>query len=156
MTGEERYLRIVSGDARGASAAAARAGLSLLSPLYGAAVRGRNMAFDRGSRRVVTLPRPVVSVGNLTVGGTGKTPVVAWLCQRLMGAGHRPAVLMRGYKAQPGEKGDEQRLLEELLGPQVPVEADADRVRAAERVVTRFPETSIFILDDAYQHRRVR
>ena len=156
MNAQARFLRIVSGDEAGPVAAAARAGLGALSPLYRAAVGARNWAYDRGWRSSKTLARPVISVGNLTAGGTGKTPVVAWLCERLHERGIRPAILLRGYKAAPGQKGDEQRLLEGLLGPGTPVEADPDRAAAAERVLARSPGVQAFVLDDGFQHRRVQ
>lgn len=153
---QQRYLRVVSGEARSAGASAARAGLALLEPLYAAVTGLRNASFDRGWRRAVALERPVISVGNLTVGGTGKTPLVAWLCARFGERNLPTAVLMRGYKARARAKGDEQRLLERLLGPATPVEANADRTAAAQRVLEGHPEVKLFVLDDAFQHRQVR
>ena len=155
MSAEQHYLRVISGQSRGPLAAAARVGLAALSPAYAGAARLRNALFDGGWRRSLALPRPTVSVGNITVGGTGKTPVVAWLAAALRERGLRPAVLMRGYKARPGEKGDEQELLEELLGDAVPVEADADRTRGARRALAR-AAVDVFLLDDGFQHRRLR
>jgi tetraacyldisaccharide 4'-kinase len=115
--------------------------------------------FDAGVRKPVRLPRPVISVGNLTTGGTGKTPVVRWLAERLRGAGKSVAVLSRGYKARPGELGDEQRMLVELLSrpgePPVIVRADPSRVRAGGDVLQRHPEVSAFLLDDGFQHRKL-
>ena len=156
MNRELRYLKIVSGEARGPGAALARAGLALLEPLYGAAVVLRNRSFDRGWRRQFSLGRPVISVGNITVGGTGKTPLVAWLCERLRETGLTPAVLTRGYKARGGEKGDEERLLETLLANSVPIAANPDRVAGAARVLADRPDVRVFVLDDGFQHRRVR
>ena len=76
-----------------------RAGLSVLVPFYAAAVNLRNALFDRGVRRVHRLPRPVISVGNLTTGGTGKTPMVIELARQLEAMGVHPAILLRGYGA---------------------------------------------------------
>src|SRR3954470_9847499 len=125
---EQFGRRVISGDARGVRASAMRVGLGVASPLYAGLMWARNWKYDQGFG-VSRLPRPVVSVGNVTTGGTGKTPVVRWLCERLRGAGRRPAVLMRGYKAESGERGDEQAMLEGLLnrvGVQpVPVHAEA-------------------------------
>lgn len=156
MNLQQRYLRIVSGEARSTGASAARTGLALLEPLYAGVVGLRNVSFDRGWRRAIALGRPVVSVGNLTVGGTGKTPLVAWLCARFVERELPAGVLMRGYKARGGAKGDEQRLLERLLGPATAVEANADRTAGAQRVVERHPEVKLFVLDDGFQHRQVR
>ena len=77
----------------------------LTSPLawaYGAAVRRRNERFDRGDG-VRQLDRPVISVGNITVGGTGKTPMVMWIIAQLLDEGYRPAIAMRGYGALTSE-----------------------------------------------------
>jgi tetraacyldisaccharide 4'-kinase len=105
------------------------------------------------------LPRPVVSVGNVTTGGTGKTPVVRWLCERLRDAGERPAVLTRGYKAQPGERGDEQAMLEGLLNRDgvapIIVRANPDRHAGGLAVVCEQPDVAVFVLDDGFQHRRL-
>src|SRR5205823_5144034 len=106
--------RVMSGEARGIGAAALRGALSLAEPVYAAAVSARNRAYDRDPAKVRWLPRPVVSVGNLTAGGTGKTPVVRWLASRLRDEGRRVAVLSRGYKAAAGSLGDEQRMLDAL------------------------------------------
>ena len=149
---ERLYHTIVSGERRGIPATSARALLSTLEPAYAATVRLRNLAYDRGLREVVRLPRPTVSVGNLTVGGTGKTPVVRWLARQL--ADRRPAVLLRGYKSAAG-RSDEAELLADLLGDAVPIEADPDRLAAARRVLSRRPDVGLFLLDDGFQHRRV-
>ncbi len=121
-------------------------------------MRVRNAKFDRGVG-VRRLGRAVVSVGNVTAGGTGKTPVVRWLCERLRAAGDRPAVLMRGYKARAGERGDEQAMLEGLLNregllPAV-VHALADRYAGGLAVLRDHPEVNVLVLDDGFQHRRL-
>src|SRR5204863_6418393 len=84
-------------DGRAAVHAPARIGLSILAAGYEVAVRARGATFDRGLRRVRQLSVAVTSVGNLTVGGTGKTPFVAWLCAHAIAAGRHPGVLARGY-----------------------------------------------------------
>jgi tetraacyldisaccharide 4'-kinase len=89
---------------------------------------------------------PALSVGNLTVGGTGKTPVAAWLARRLAKAGARPAILMRGY-------GGDEPLVHTLLNPDIPVFADPDRVRGAAKA--RLEGANIVVLDDGFQHRKV-
>jgi tetraacyldisaccharide 4'-kinase len=157
-TWEQFGRRVISGDARGVRASAMRLGLSVASPLYAGLMRARNWKYDRGIG-VACLPRPVVSVGNLTTGGTGKTPVVRWLCERLRDAGRRPAVLMRGYRAAAGERGDEQAMLEGLLNrpgvEAVPVHADATRFEGGQAVLAAHPEVNVFVLDDGFQHRQL-
>lgn len=89
---------------------------------------------------------PVVSVGNLSVGGTGKTPVAAWACRVLAAAGERPALVARGY-------GRDELLLHRRWNPDVPVVADADRVAAA--AVAAGQGATVAVLDDGFQHRRL-
>jgi tetraacyldisaccharide 4'-kinase len=155
---EQYGRRVMSGQERGVAAGALRAGLSVVSPVYAAVMRGRNLKFDRGVG-VRRLPRPVVSVGNITTGGTGKTPVVRWLCERLRDAGERPAVLMRGYRAKPGERGDEEAMLDGLLNRDgaapVRVVANPSRRPAGMALLAARPEVSVIVLDDGFQHRRV-
>jgi tetraacyldisaccharide 4'-kinase len=148
----------MSGAERGAQAAMLRAGLSVVSPIYATVMRARNAKFDFGIG-IKRLPRPVVSVGNITTGGTGKTPVVRWLCEQLREAGERPAVLMRGYKARQGERGDEQAMLEGLLNREgvapVVVQADPNRHAGGLAVLRAHPDVSVMVMDDGFQHRRL-
>ncbi|MEX2180136.1 MAG: tetraacyldisaccharide 4'-kinase [Gemmatimonadaceae bacterium] len=131
---------------RSAVASAARVALWPLSVAYGLAVAGRNRLYDAGllASRVPVLP--VVSVGNLTVGGTGKTPVSAWIAGRLAERA-RTAVVLRGY-------GDDEVEVHARLNPAIPVVANADRFQAVREAQRRGAE--IAVLDDAYQHRRIR
>ncbi len=126
-----------------------------LSRLYRVGINHRNSGFDRG-RGVTTLDRPVVSIGNLSTGGTGKTPMVHWVARRLMAMGHAPAIAMRGYKAGPGQSSDEQ--LEHLAAlPEAPVVAQPDRIAALRRLFAtdRGRPVDCVILDDGFQHRRI-
>jgi tetraacyldisaccharide 4'-kinase len=147
-------IAAMRGDKRGLGGCLLRGGLGALMPFYGAAVAGRNAAFDLGLRRPRRLGRPVISVGNLTTGGTGKTPMVIELARRLVALGARPAVLLRGYKATAAGS-DEAALLADALGPAVPVAADPRRDRAAKAVLAANPQVSVFLLDDGFQHRQV-
>ena len=153
--------RVMSGEARGATAALLRAATSAAEPFYSLAASARNRLFDNGVFRSARLPRPVISVGNITTGGTGKTPLVRWLAARLRDHGKRVAILSRGYKAAPGSRGDEQLMLDRLLnGPgasnPVSIVANPDRVAAATALLRDRPEVDLFLLDDGFQHRRVR
>src|SRR5687768_9187324 len=124
----------MSGEQAGPRAALFRAALAGAAAPYSLVIGVRNALFDAGVRAAVTLPRPVISIGNITTGGAGKTPVVRWLAERLRQAGHKPAVLSRGYKAAAGTLGDEQRMLDGLLNrpgqPPVVIRADPSRIRA--------------------------
>jgi tetraacyldisaccharide 4'-kinase len=114
----------------------------------------RNVMFDRGWRSITKLPRPVISIGNLTTGGTGKTPMVIDLARRLHQQGQAPAVLLRGYKSVNGQS-DEAALLTNALGPGIPVQANPDRVAGAKIVLASNPGVTVFLLDDGFQHRQV-
>lgn len=130
-----------------------RASLWPLGLLYGAVAAVRNWTFDGGLRAVHKLPVPVVSVGNLAVGGTGKTPTVAWLCQLARKAGKRPGVLARGYGKAPGEAlNDEGAMLQQRL-PWLLQQQDPDRVAAGARLVQMGAD--YVVLDDGFQHRRL-
>lgn len=138
-----------------------------LSRLYGLAVRIRASLYNRGVLKKRRLANPVISVGNLTAGGTGKTPWVAFLAELLQKAGYRPAILSRGYKGRaenstllvsdgsrplcdPPECGDEPYLLARQLKG-VPVAVGKKRYRVGQLVEERFGKV-IHILDDGYQH----
>ena len=126
-----------------------RAAGALAWPLelaYAGAIGLRARAFENGWLKVHELPVPVVSVGNLVVGGTGKTPVAAWLVGQLAAWGRRPALVARGY-------GADERLLHERWHPDVPVHTDPDRVRAAWEAERSGAD--VLVLDDGFQHRRL-
>lgn len=121
--------------------------LSPLSWMFGLATSVRNLLYDTGLLRAHSLGLPAVSVGNLTVGGTGKTPVAAWVAAELAALGARPAILLRGY-------GEDEPLVHRRLNPDVPVIPDPDRLAAAQ--VARAGGASVLVLDDAFQHRRAK
>lgn len=127
-----------------------RLGRGVLAPAswgYGVVGAARNALYDRGVLPSHEAPLPVLSIGNLSVGGTGKTPMAAWAVARLRDAGARPAVVMRGY-------GDDEPLVHARLNPGAIVIADPDRVRGVARA--RAEGADCAILDDGFQHRRLR
>lgn len=124
----------------------ARGALTPLEAGYRGVVRARNALFDAGWLRVHAPALPVISIGNVTVGGTGKTPVAAYIAARLHELGARPAIVMRGY-------GGDEPAVHRILNPDVPVLTSPDRaagIRAA-----RDAGCDIAVLDDAFQHRWV-
>lgn len=142
---------------------------ALASLVYGGLVRARNAGYNMGLRGARRLPCRVVCVGNVTAGGTGKTPTVAALATAAAAAGLRVCVLLRGYHREGGgvrvvsdgravqcdwrEAGDEAVLLAERL-PGVPVVVGGDRVETGKLAVTRF-RPDLILLDDGFQHRRL-
>ena len=154
---EQRALRVMSGKDRRLSAHLLRAGLLLAEPFYAGGMMLRNELYARGMLKSYSLPRPVVSVGNLTTGGTGKTPVVRWLAEQLIARNLRPAILMRGYRAEAtGGISDEQRMLQNYLGLRATVIANPNRIAGAIAAFKQVPPPDVIILDDGFQHRRVK
>ena len=148
----EAFHALIRGDRRGPLAALARLGLSAARMPYGLGVAARNRAFDRGWKTVHRASVPVVSVGNLSLGGTGKTPCVEHVARFYRGLGVRVAILSRGYGAAAG-RNDEAMVLEDNL-PDVPHLQGADRAALAVTAVEEL-EAELLVLDDGFQHRRL-
>ncbi len=136
-----------------------------LAPLYGAVVRARNRSFDAHPERAARVGVPVVSVGNISTGGTGKTPLTLFLAEGLEMAGWRNAVLSRGYggrrdvdpmsveaDSNPRLTGDEPLLMARRLGPHRVV-VGRKRHAAALRALAQRSELRCLLLDDGFQHR---
>ena len=126
-----------------------------MSWLYSIGINKKNRDYDAG-KGVTKFERPVVSVGNLSTGGTGKTPMVHLVVRALQRAGKKPVVAMRGYGAKPGEKGDEQIEHESAL-PGVPVVAQPDRIGGLHHLFAQETGRDIdcVVLDDGFQHRKI-
>jgi tetraacyldisaccharide 4'-kinase len=135
-----------------------------LSAIYGAVVGARNALYDGGTFRARRLKRPVISIGNISVGGTGKTPFTILLGELLQARGITVDVLSRGYRRQtsgvrvvdpqgrPEEFGDEPVLMARRLG--VPVIVGESRYAAGELAEERF-QSQVHLLDDGFQHRQL-
>jgi tetraacyldisaccharide 4'-kinase len=136
--------------------------------LYAGVMAARNWLYDNGLKSSSTFAVPLLSVGNLRVGGTGKTPHVAWLVAELQAHGAKPAILSRGYgrrtrgfrladaAATAATIGDEPLQHYQDFGGQIPVAVAEDRRAGLLRLLASKPELTTIVLDDAYQHRRVR
>ncbi len=146
------FERLIAGQARGVYPFLARRLLWILQWPYGLAVWLRNRTYDGGWKTVHRVAAPVISVGNMTVGGTGKTPTVEWLARHYREQGWAVTILSRGYGSQTGVN-DEALVLEDNL-PDVPHLLGADRVALAQIALEEL-ESEILILDDAFQHRRI-
>lgn len=141
--------------------------LDALASLYGAAVAARLSAYRHRLLPVRRAGRPVLSVGNVAAGGTGKTPFVRWLAGELLARGQRPSILTRGYGrksrgtvvvsdgagavASVRDSGDEPALLARAL-PSVPIVAEASRMRGARRAEEIQPSIALHVLDDGFSH----
>lgn len=145
--------------------------LRLAAVAYAQVLRARALAYKLGLLPSYRMPVPVISVGNITLGGTGKTPMVAWLAEYFIRRGKRVAVISRGYRGSaegrvvivsdgktirvsPEESGDEPYLLARKI-PGLMVIIGADR-RAAAQTAIKELQPDLFILDDAFQHLRMK
>ena len=144
---------MVSGRRTGLCAAASRVVLRAAETPYTWAVRWRNRRYDRGSAVVHRVGVPVISVGNLTLGGTGKTPMVEWLARWFRRRGVAVGVVSRGYGGGRDVPNDEAMELAWKL-PDVPHVQNPDRVAAARKAIDKF-HAGLILLDDAFQHRRI-
>jgi tetraacyldisaccharide 4'-kinase len=141
------------------------------SKLYGAGVALRGILFDKGFSKTQSLPCPVISVGNITVGGTGKTPMTLFLAKQLKEDGIYPVILSRGYGGnasekggivsdgkvifmEPSQSGDEPFLMASLLND-VPVCVGKKRIETGMDAYHRY-SPDFFILDDGFQHRQLK
>lgn len=124
-----------------------RVALAPFEGLFRAGVAARGVAFDRGLLRTEDVAIPALGVGNLTVGGTGKTPATAWMAAQLRASGGNPGVVLRGV-------GDDEPQVHRELNPEIPAIADPDRVRGIE--AAHRAGCDVVVLDDAFQHRRAR
>ena len=147
------FRDVLSGKKRGVVATLLRMLLFPLSIGYRWGVALRNHLYNRGLRSVRRVDAVVISVGNLTTGGTGKTPLVETLARMLRESGVRVAVVSRGYKRKRGRDSDEKLLLVENL-PDVPHVIHANRVAAAREAVAKF-DAQVVLMDDGFQHRRL-
>jgi tetraacyldisaccharide 4'-kinase len=125
----------------------ARLALLPASGLWRGAMAVRGLAYRRGWFPMHDLPLPSVAVGNLTVGGSGKTPIAIWIARHYVSAGLVPGVLLRGY-------GSDEVLVHQHDVPRAVVVADPDRAAGAERALANGAQ--VLVLDDAYQRLDVR
>lgn len=140
--------------------------LAILEPLFASAVQLRNAAYRRGMAASRRFEVPVIVVGNLTVGGAGKTPLVQWIANHLAGAGYRPGIVSRGYGgsgvvgprqveagSDPWLVGDEPVLLAARTG--LPLYVDPERCRAVEALLSHH-DCSVVVADDGLQHNALQ
>ncbi|MGV8058438.1 MAG: tetraacyldisaccharide 4'-kinase [Smithellaceae bacterium] len=164
------WQRIWNDDGSSNCYSPVKAMLYVISLLYRLIITLRNRLYDRNIFQEIKLPCPVISVGNITVGGTGKTPCVIWIAQMLQKKGFKPAVLSRGYggkNSQPvnivsdGDKilvdsataGDEPYLIARSL-PGIPVFTGPQRILTGKNAIDNFG-VNVLICDDAFQHRQI-
>jgi tetraacyldisaccharide 4'-kinase len=138
------FAREVWAGRGGALGSALRVALAPAEAAFRSVVAARNAGYDHGWLRSERAPVPVVSVGNVSVGGAGKTPFAAWLARRLAEWGHAPAIALRGY-------GEDEIVLHRELNPTIPVFRGKRRIDAAREAAAAGRD--VVVLDDAFQHR---
>ncbi|MDO8675940.1 MAG: tetraacyldisaccharide 4'-kinase [Candidatus Omnitrophota bacterium] len=142
--------QLMTDQRKGLTASVCKILLLILSFIYAAVVRSTRALYEWGILPSYRSPKPVISIGNITVGGTGKTPLVILVVNILRSAGLRPAVLSRGYMAGAKGPGDEPKMMAEIL-PGAPILVGAGRAGNI-RAALRAGGTDIFVCDDAFQH----
>ncbi len=159
---QQTYRKLISGQSAGIVAWLLRCLLRIASTGYAVGVGVRNLLYSRGWLEAHRVDAAVISIGNITVGGTGKTPLVVWLCRQIVSnftsqiSSSQCAILTRGYKSRTRETeqfSDEVALLAQSL-PDVKVIVNPDRVAGAAEAIGRFG-AKVLIMDDGFQHRRL-
>jgi tetraacyldisaccharide 4'-kinase len=150
----ESFREIVSGRRRGVLPTFLRGMLAAAEPAYGYVIRRTNAQYDSGALAITRINAPVISVGNLTVGGTGKTPFVVWLAKWFSEQGNLVSLISRGYGRSSATAANDEALEIADLLPEVPHRQNPDRVAAAQAELAD-GKRRVLILDDAFQHRRL-
>jgi len=155
---QNAYRKLVSGESVGPGAVLLRFILGIAAQIYGFIVELRNFLYSKGWLKIHRAEVPVISIGNITTGGTGKTPLVIRLCKQLISdsqfqiTSSQCAILTRGYKADQ-HYGDEPAVLAESC-PGIQVVINPDRVAGAAEAISRFG-AKVLVMDDGFQHRRL-
>ena len=153
---QDTYYKLISGKQKGTGAVILNLLLTSASVVYCSIIRLRNFFYDKHIFKEHNTPIPVVSIGNVTVGGTGKTPLVIWLCKQLS-QNYNCVILTRGYKAHNSycakRNTDEPEMLSKSC-PDAKVIVNPNRVVGAAEAIGKF-NTKLIIMDDGFQHRRL-
>jgi tetraacyldisaccharide 4'-kinase len=162
---QDDFRKLISGQKAGLGAELLRLLLGVAAGGYSLAVRERNFLYSNGWLKAHRADAVVISIGNITVGGTGKTPLVVWLCKQIISdskfqiSNSQCAILTRGYKAAQDARGqiqdyrDEPAILADSC-PEVKVIVNPDRVAGAAEAINKFG-AKVLIMDDGFQHRRL-
>ncbi len=155
---QQTYRKLISGQSTGFGACLLRFLLKVAAIGYALVVRLRNFMYFKGLIKAHKVDAAVFCIGNITVGGTGKTPLVVWLCN-LLSQNYKYAILTRGYKATQNSKLKTQNCIDEpaMLAESCPgaeVIINPDRVAGAAEAIEKYA-AKVLIMDDGFQHRRL-
>jgi tetraacyldisaccharide 4'-kinase len=159
VLGQNDFRKIISGRSDGITAQVLRIFLVVISQVYLIIIVLRNYLYSKEWLKIKKADAVVISVGNITTGGTGKTPLVVWLCKNLQHEKIFCAILTRGYKAtkdrriKTQDRSDEPAILSEMC-PKAKLIVNPDRIAGAKEAVNRFG-ARLLIMDDGFQHRRL-
>ena len=145
--------KFIAKDKNGFSEKLLYSALKFAAACFSAATATRNWLYDKSILRANRVDVPVICVGNLTTGGTGKTPLVVWLCNVLAKKGLKCAILTRGYKAQQDGFADEPAMLAKAA-PEAKIIVNPNRSAAAKKAIEKF-SVDVLIMDDGFQHRKL-
>jgi tetraacyldisaccharide 4'-kinase len=150
---QQEYRKLISGKSHSMAAKAVRLLLRPISAIYKWVVCLRNLSYDKGWFKIHKTNATVISVGNITTGGTGKTPLVIWLSNKLSQKGLRTAILTRGYKLKKSKLSDEPAILAGSC-PQARIIINPDRIAGAAEAQKKY-DAEVLVMDDGFQHRRL-
>ncbi|MBL7106160.1 MAG: tetraacyldisaccharide 4'-kinase [Phycisphaerae bacterium] len=151
---QQFYRHIISGSAKNIFASLIRLSLFLPAVLYSAVIRLRNVLYNKNLLKSFKAAAPVISIGNITAGGTGKTPLVIWLCNYLCRKDYKCAILTRGYKSKKNKYSDEPAALAKNC-PSAKVIINPDRCEGAQQAINQY-HSQLLVMDDGFQHRRLK
>ena len=151
---QDSYRNLIATTGGGLGKRLLRVLLRIIAVFYAAVVSLRNFFYDIGWAKSHSADAVVISIGNITTGGTGKTPLVIWLCDILSKRSIPSAILTRGYKVEQGKFTDEPAILAKSC-PNSNVIVNSDRVHGAKKAVDNFG-AKVLVMDDGFQHRKLK
>lgn len=150
---QDSYKKIISRERNNLADRMIRCLFAFISVFYFAAVWLRNRAFELKLKKIKRVSKPIICIGNITTGGTGKTPLVIWLCKHLVEKGLSPAVLTRGYKTSKGTITDEPALLAKGCD-KARIVVNPKRYAGAQKAINEY-SCDVLVMDDGFQHRQL-
>jgi len=151
---QNSFRKLIAGQTKGLLPTLLRFFLNVVSIFYVLVIKLRNSFYANGKFKSHSAAAPVISIGNITTGGTGKTPLVIWLCNFLAGKSITCGVLTRGYKTNDSDLSDEPAIIAKNC-PDAKVVINPDRCEGAKRAIEKL-DASVLVMDDGFQHRKLK
>ena len=150
---QQTYRNLISGRSKGLVPILIRLLLRIISLFYSIIVRTRNFLYNAQILKSNKVNALIICIGNITTGGTGKTPLVVWLCNFLHDKDIRTAILTRGYKAHKGKFSDEPAILAQSC-PDCRILINSNRTESAQKAISQH-NAQVLVMDDGFQHRKL-